>query len=99
MSMSCTCQTQHGLLDSESQGPVAYSTVSWNLKTLGTVHNLRCLNSLPDLLDDRQSLWTTCGVSAILRLNLCDFKPDTVNSFGTRSPKLGKMVVSPDNTM
>ena len=32
----------HGLLDSESQGPVAYSTVFWNLRILGTVHNCSC---------------------------------------------------------
>ena len=32
----------HGLLDSESQGPVAYSTVCWNLRIVGTVHNCSC---------------------------------------------------------
>ena len=31
-----------GLLDTESQGPVAYSTVFWNLRILGTVHNCSC---------------------------------------------------------
>ena len=54
MSMSCTCRVLNHLLELEDprHRPQLF---------------LWCVNSLLVLLDERHSLWTTCGVSEILR--------------------------------